>query len=185
MLSVLLASCSLGQKAVARIDVGDTLPRQFEYGSTPDFSSVMATIVYNDSTTKQVSAGDLQFGTIDTSKVGKQNLTVTYDGFTQNFEVEVVRDSTRRITSIEYVSGISSSVFTGDTIVYGTIVLKANFSDNTEETITLSSNNNVTYNTIDTSNAGKQTITFTYMGKSCQVEVNVQAIKVTKIPILH
>lgn len=187
-LSILFVGCSLGQKEIARIEIGDTLPRQFAYGSTPDFSGVSATVVYNDDTTKTVDASELEFSSIDTAKPGKQTLTVTYDGFTQNFEVEVLKQNTdntptRQITSIEYVSGVPSAVFAGDTLNYSSFILKAKFSDSTEQIIPVGSNANVKYNTIDTNTVGKQTVTFTYMNKTCSVEIDVQAIKVVKIEV--
>ncbi len=187
-LCILFVGCTLGQKEITRIEVGDTLPRQFAYDSEPDFSNVSATIVYNDDSTKTVTAGELTFGEIDTTKPGKQTLTVTYDGFTQNFEVEVLKKNTdntptRQITSIEYVYGVPSTVFEGEIINYAGFILKAKFSDNTEQTISVGSNSNVKYNTIDTDTVGKHTVTFTYMNKTCAVEIEVQAIKVVKIEV--
>lgn len=187
-LCILFTGCSLGQKEISRIEIGDTLPRQFAYGSTPDFSGVSATIVYNDSTTKTVGADELEFSSIDTTASGKQTLKVTYDGFTQNFEVEVLKKSTdntpvRQLTSIEYVSGIPATVYVGDTINYSEIIIKAKFSDDTEQLIPLGSNANVKYNAIDTNTAGKQTVTFTYMNKTCSADIDVQAIKVVKIEV--
>ena len=187
-LCILFVGCALGQKEITRIEIGDTLPRQFEYGSEPDFSNVSATIVYNDDTTKAVTSDELTFGEIDTAKPGKQTLTVTYEGFTQSFEVEVLKQNTdntpaRQLTSIEYVSGVPSAVFEGDIINYAGFILKAKFSDNNVETISVGSNANVKYNTIDVDTVGKHTITFTYMNKSCNVEIEVQAIKVVKIEV--
>lgn len=184
--TLLLTGC-IGQKKIDRIDVGDTLVRQYEQGSTPDFSGVKATIVYNDASTLSVDASKLEFSTIDTSKVGKQTLTITYEGFSEDFVIEIIKkadDTPRReLTKIEYVSGIPTNIFVGDTFHYENISIKAIYSDNTEEIISLSKNSSVKYTTIDINTAGKQTITFTYMNLTCTAEVNIQAIKVIGIEV--
>lgn len=185
-LTLILTGCK-GQKKIDRIDVGDTLPRQYEQGSTPDFSGVVASIIYNDSSSISVDASQLSFGQLDTSKVGKTTLKITYGDFTQDFVVEIVKKAsdgpTRSIVKIEYVSGIPATVFVGDTFHYESINIKAVYSDNTEEIISLGKNAGVKYTTIDLNTAGTQTITFTYMNLTCQTEVNVQTIKVTKIEV--
>ena len=185
-LALLLTGCR-GQKKIDRIEVGDTLVRQYEQGSTPDFSGVVATIVYNDGSSTTVDASQLSFSQLDTSKIGKTTLTITYGDFSQDFVVEITKKAgdvpTRSIVKIEYVSGIPASIFVGDSFHYESINIKAVYSDNTEEIISLGKNTSVKYTTIDLSTAGTQTITFTYMNLTCQAEVNVQAIKVTKIEV--
>lgn len=185
-LALLLTGCR-GQKKIDRIEVGDTLVRQYEQGSTPDFSGVVANIIYNDSSSISVDASQLSFSQLDTSKIGKTTLTITYGDFSQDFVVEIIKKAgnvpTRSIVKIEYVSGIPSTIFVGDSFHYESINIKAVYSDETEEIISLGKNTSVKYTTIDLGAAGTQTITFTYMNLTCQAEVNVQAIKVTKIEV--
>lgn len=64
-------------------------------GEQLDTSKTVAVVTYSDNTTKTVEAKDLTFGTIDTSTVGSQTLTITYTDDEErtisiNFAVNVV-----------------------------------------------------------------------------------------------
>ncbi len=87
MLSLVLVAC--GNKAITALTITEGLATQYELNSTPDFSKVKATVTYNDDSTVDVAAEDLTFSALDTKTPGKQNLTITYDGFSITVEVEI------------------------------------------------------------------------------------------------
>ena len=92
LLMLIFTACQ-GQKAVSKIEITEGLIKEYNLGETPDFSSVRALITYNDGTTKSVSHSDLTFGALDTSTVGKKNLTISYEGFSLNVAINVKGNS--------------------------------------------------------------------------------------------
>ena len=87
-----LASCG-GDKKIEKMSLTGGLKYKYELNETPDFSKVTATVTYNDGTTEDLTADKLTFSTIDTSKSGKQELTISYQDFTLTIEVEVLGKS--------------------------------------------------------------------------------------------
>ena len=88
-LTMCLSFVSCGDKEITKLTIDEGLAYTYDLNATPDFSGVKATVTYNDDTTVTVTAEDLTFGKIDTTKAGKQNLTITYNGFTITVEVTV------------------------------------------------------------------------------------------------
>jgi hypothetical protein len=179
VLTLTLALTGCGRKQIQSIDVGDSLQREFEINEKPDFSGVTATIIYNDSTTKPVGASELEFGALDTSTPGTKQLSITYDGFTASFDVTVkdksIDEHIRTLENIEYFGGLPSTIYVGDILTFENITIVANYvngkGDKTQETLTVATNTNIKHNgsEIDTSKAGKQTLTIAFSGKSVNV----------------
>ena len=185
MMTLLLTAC--GKKEVKAINITEGFKYEYEIGETPDFSSVKATVVYNDDTTKEVAGADLTFGKLDTSTAGKKDLEVSYGGFTTTYQVTVKNKSiaTKELTSIEYLSGIPANVYAGDTVHFENVSIILNYSDGSKETKTISENANIKHNgaEIDTKVAGKKTLKITFMGKSLEVVIDVKEVVVTKLEI--
>ena len=87
-----LASCG-GDKKIEKLSLTGGLKYKYELNETPDFSKVTATVTYNDGTSEDLTADKLTFSTIDTSKSGKQQLTITYQDYTLTIEVEILGKS--------------------------------------------------------------------------------------------
>ncbi len=83
-----LSSCS-GDLAVENITVTGGLKLEYSLGEIPDFSSVTATVSYNDGSSKNVMGDELTFGEIDTSTVGKKQISISYGGYSTTFTVTV------------------------------------------------------------------------------------------------
>ena len=185
--TLLLTGCIRGQKAVQSIEIIEGFKYQYELNETPDFSNVKARIIYNDGTSKDVTASDLEFGKLDTSVAGKKSVTVSYGDFSTSFSVEVkakaIESIVRELVSIEYYSGLPKVIYVNDTFYYEPLVIKANYSDNTSSTIKLSDNANIKHSEIDTSKAGTQQLTFTYMGKTATVDVVISEVVLTEIEV--
>jgi len=88
LICALLASCS-GDKEIEKLSLTGGMSYKCTQNQTPDFSKVTATATYNDGSTKDLTAADLTFSTIDTTTVGKKQLTITYEGFSITVEIEV------------------------------------------------------------------------------------------------
>lgn len=58
-------------------------------GEQVDTSKVEVVLTYQDKTTKEVSASDLEFSTVDTQTTGTKKLTITYSKEKYSFDVEI------------------------------------------------------------------------------------------------
>ena len=186
--ATLLTGCITGQKAIQNINI-EGLKTTYEIGETPDYSGVSATVIYNDGTTKAVGYSELTFGELDTSVAGKKNLDITYDGFTVSIQITIKAKSidinNKEVTEIEYFSGLPTTVYVGDELHFEQLRIVVKYNDGTEETKDVASNSNIKHNgdTIDTSAAGTQILTITFMGKSVDVEILIKEIILTGIEI--
>ena len=187
VLSLALTSC--GKKQVQAIEITEGFKYEYEIGETPDFSAVKATIVYNDGTTKEVDASELTFGKLDTSTAGKKDVEISYGTFTTTYEVTVKGKAvagTKSVESIEYLSGLPTSIYVGDRLNFDAITILVNYDDGSEETKAVSSTSAIKHNgaEISTESVGAQTLTITYMGKSVDVAINVQEIVIVRLDVV-
>ena len=127
---------------------------------------------YNNGKTKDVTA-EADIGTIDTSKAGTKELTISY---TENNVVKTIKKSievTKELVSIT-ISGYTPSfeVSSGNYTFNGSIT--ANYSDNTTENITSKA---VTSNNVNLSTVGTYEFTASYeyegVTKTATVEIQV------------
>ncbi len=173
LLSTLLVACS-GDKEIVGIQlVKESFPYEVTVGTTPDYSNVKANIQYNDETTKEVTGADLTFSTIDTSKVGTQELTITYEGFSITVTV-TVKAAQVTLSKIDIISSsVADEVLVGQTHDTAGLQVLATYSDGTTKTLTAS---DVTITAIDTTTAGEKTLTVTYGDKTATMTVTVAGI---------
>ncbi|MBR2311828.1 MAG: bacterial Ig-like domain-containing protein [Clostridia bacterium] len=173
LLSTLLVACS-GDKEIVGIQlVKEGFPYEVTVGTTPDYSNVKANIQYNDETTKEVTGADLTFSTIDTSKTGTQELTVTYQGFSITVTV-TVKAAQVTLSKIDIISSsVADEVLVGNTHDTTGIQVLATYSDGTTKTLTAA---DVTVTGIDTATAGEKTLTVTYGDKTATMTVTVAGI---------
>ena len=83
MLAVLtISSCGIANKAVSTLQIISGAPTEVEVGKTPDFSELLVKVTYNDNTEKEVGFSDVTISKIDTSKPGKVDYTISYEGGT-------------------------------------------------------------------------------------------------------
>lgn len=187
-LALLLTGCR-GQKQVQSIEIVEGMKYEYEIGETADFSNVKVKVTYNDGTSKSVDAPELVFSSLDTSSAGKKNVSITYEGFTQNFEVTVkdksIGGNVREVESIEYFSGLNTNIFVGDVINFDQLRIVVNYNDGTEETKDAATTSTIKHNgdKIDTTKAGEQILTITFMGKTVDVVINVNEILLTGIEV--
>ena len=173
LLSTLLVACS-GDKEIVGIQlVKEGFPYEVTVGTTPDYSNVKANIQYNDETTKEVTGADLTFSTIDTSKTGTQELTVTYQGFSITVTI-TVKAAQVTLSKIDIISSsVADEVLVGNTHDTTGIQVLATYSDGTTKTLTAA---DVTVTGIDTATAGEKTLTVTYGDKTATMTVTVAGI---------
>ena len=102
----------------------------------------------------------------DTTSVGKKTLTITYEGKTTTYEIEVIEDV---VTSIEVVN-LKNSYYVDTTIDLTGALIKVNYQSGKSENISIKSN---MISGFDTTSVGKKTLTITYEGKTTTYEIEV------------
>ncbi len=138
---------------------------------------------YNNGTSEEVNLTEDMVTGFDNTKVGTQTLTVTYQGKTTTFDVEVGAKSIDRIevtklpTKLQYIEGLGTLDVTGGK-------LTVHYNNGTSDEIALSKDMVAGF---DNTKVGTQTLTVTYQGKMATFDVEVVAksidrIEVTKLP---
>ncbi len=177
ILSTFFTACS-GDKAISGITITGGLEYTYEVGSTPDFSKVTANVTYNDDSVVAVTASDLTFSELDTSKAGTKKLTITYNGFSITVDVtvkdKVAVDETPDVVGIEIMaSTVKTSLIVGETLDTTGIKVETALSDGSVGTIDAE---NLTFSVVDTAEAGEKTLTVTYGEFSDTITITVHGI---------
>lgn len=183
-LALTFTSCFKGNKKIESMEiVQGTLKYEYQLNETPDFSAVQVVVKYNDDSTKTVGASELKFD-LDTKSVGKKDLTITYEDFSMSVSVNVVGSSggttpapeEAKVTAIQIdKASVPEAVLKGAALDTSKLVVYATYSDNSVKSIPLSS---LTIVNIDTSTAGKKTLTVKYSDTiTASVEIEVVDIK--------
>ena len=89
MLVLSLAFVACRQKAIKNLEIVDGLERTCNVGDTLDFSNVKIKVIYNDGSSVEVGASDVEFGSLDTSTPGEKDLTITYNEFPITVKITV------------------------------------------------------------------------------------------------
>lgn len=168
--------CSETQvRSYARIEIVK-YPAKIEYKQDEAFSAdgLAVEVIYTDGTRKEVT--DLTFENADTSKLGKQTVTVKYSIFTADYQIEVSEKSligitvTKKPSKLTYIEGNKLSI--------DGMTVKANYDSGSSSTVT-----EYSVSGYDPNKIGKQTITVTYNGFTAAFEVTVKAKSLTAFSI--
>jgi len=120
-----------------------------------------------------IDIGDCTTTGYNRDRVGKQNITVTYNGKTATFEVEVIQLMSIRVAS----PPTKTTYIVGESIAPAGISVIGTYSNNSTEPVT----SGLTYSGFDSSTAGTKTVTVTAGGRTATF--NVTVISVTSIAI--
>ena len=183
VLTLALASCK--DRSVTDLEIIDgTFKYEYELGETVDLSGLKVKATYSDGAYREITADQLELGTIDTSTTGKKSFTITYDGKSITVEVEVVKElvDDTPVVTLESIAIDATSILTkvkvGDTYSTEGIKATATYSDGTTKALTAA---DLTVSTVDTATAGTKTLTATYEGKSAELTVTVLGVKSMQI----
>ena len=140
-------------------------------------------LTYTDNTTNYISMtnGNVQVSGFDNSKLGKNTITVKYNGHTITFDVEII---SKQITKIEiaskplkhkYIQNYEKLNLSGGTI-------KVTYDDKTTDTISMT-NENVKTSGFDNSKLGKNKITVKYNEYQATFDIEIISKQLVKIEI--
>lgn len=144
----------------------DAKVKVFTMYTTP---AITAVLTYSDGTEKALTAADLTVGELNVTTVGKQSFTVSYAGLSTSVEVEVVGVESLTILP----NTVASEILLGQTFSTSDIKANVTYTDGTTDVI---SAEGLTLGSIDTSVAGEQALTVSYLNKFIQHTVKVCSI---------
>lgn len=168
-------SCSICRKlrsrSFERLEIV-SFPNKTEYKEGEQISAdgLALEIVYTDGT--RIKAPSFKIVEGDTSKPGKQTVTVGYSVLTTRFEIEV---SQKTLTSISVSKNPSKLTYIeGAALETDGLAVKANYDNGSSTTVT-----EYSVSGYDPNKIGKQKITVTYNGFTATFEVTVKAKSLT------
>jgi len=154
----------------------------YEVGDPIVTDGLKLNVSYSDGTSKVISSG-YQLSSNKAGSAGKQEITVTYEGFKTSFYITVLEKQPPKVTElvVETLPYKTEYIY-GDDIELDGIVLKASYSDGTEKEIKADDIKSYSPETADSD--GTVTVTVTYDGISVDFEVSVEpAVRPVKLVI--
>ena len=107
-----IAGCGKSVKITAATVKNGTLATTIVVGSTLDTSKVVVRYKYDNNTSKDVPASELEFSTVDTSSAGTKKLTITYAAEDYDFDVSInVVASEADVNSIDQLESALLNAF--------------------------------------------------------------------------
>ncbi|GLC31548.1 bacterial Ig-like domain-containing protein [Clostridium omnivorum] len=166
-------------KALTGIEITKQ-PTKTEYvvGQSLDLTGLVVTGTYNDGTSAPVAITSSNISGFDSTTTGTKTVTVTVDGKTATFNVNVIAKAltgieiTKQPTKTEYVVGQSLDL-TG-------LVVTGTYNDETSAPVAITSSN---ISGFDSTTTGTKTVTVTVEGKTATFNVNIIAKALTGIEI--
>ena len=135
------------------------------YDEELDLSSMVVKAYYSDKTSKTIT--DYTVSGYDSTKVGKQTVTVHYLDMTDTFDVTVAEGE---LSSIEIASNPSKTTyFTGEQLDISGLSVKLNYANNSSKTIT----DGFDVSGFDNQTVGTNTLTVSYGGKTTTFTVTI------------
>ena len=160
--------------------VQGTYKTVYDYGETIDYSQIKIIASYNDGTSTTLSLTDegVTKSTINTSQVGAQTLSASYNGKTTEIQVEVKAV----LTGIELKGYLLEYGFEQENATENVYIL-ASYNDSTTKKIYLNEEGVEILENINTSVVSEQTLKVSYGGFEAQVQVTIVQATVKSIEI--
>jgi len=152
-----------------------SIATEITVGDTLDTSNLAFTVYFTDGTTKEITGDDFTVGALDTTTVGEKLLTVTYQGFTATIKINVKAAPVVELDRIEIKSGtVATEVMQGSTLNTANLKVTAYYNDGTTREISAT---DLTIGSINTVEAGTQTLIVVYQGEIASIDITVSAVE--------
>lgn len=135
-----------------------------------DATGLVVTASYNNNTTKELNANEYQISGADFSTPGEKTITITYEGQTATFVVNVVAPVI--LTDIVVTAPSKATYEIGEALNLEGLVVTANYSDGTNRVLNA---DEYQLSDVDLSVAGEKVIMVTFEGKTASFVINVNA----------
>ena len=99
------------ERVITSIKVEGIVKTKYVEGQSLDLTGGKVIVSYNDDTSEEIDLTSDMISAYDKDHLGKQTITVTYQGKTATFEVEVIKKEATKIElvtppdKVEYISG--------------------------------------------------------------------------------
>lgn len=176
ILSLTACSGNLGKK-IDSLTIVSGAPAEVYIGETPDFSQIKLLAKYNDLSEVELGYDDVTISPVDTSRSGKVDYTITYDGLeiTASLEVKVPNAPdapvAATLTSLVYREGLKLSIYENQPFDTSALKLKATYSD--ESTKIVKAENVKFLTEIDPKKVGEQILTVAYESLTLDITITV------------
>lgn len=145
-------------------------------GEELDLTGMVVTAKYSDNSGKTVANSECTVTGYDKTKLGAQNITVTYNKKTARFTVTVVAPA---VDHIEITTEPNDKEYLeGDELDLTGLVVTAYYENETSEVVT-----DYEVEGYNSTKIGEQTITVKYGGKTAQFTVTVKAVEIIGIEV--
>ena len=152
--------------------------KNYYVGDQFDAAGLAVKAVYNTGE-EDVAADKYVLSGFDSATPGEKTVTVTYEGKTATFKVNVIAVVAESIAITSEPT--KKDYFVGDQFDPAGLAVKATFNNGSEATLAA---NDYQLSGFDSTTAGEKTITVTYAGKTATFKVNVQAIVLARIEVV-
>ncbi len=139
---------------------------KIKVNGTFDASGITAYVTYSDETAKSLTAAELTVGTLDTSKVGKQSIKISYGALETAAEIEVI--GVESLTVVD--NTVKKEILKGTALDTSAISVSVKYTDGTTEFVGA---DKLTLGDIDENKGGEQTLAVTYLDKTVNYAVKV------------
>ena len=153
------------------ITVSGPTKTEYEIGDELDLTGLVVTAHYSDGNEKVLSAGDYEVSGFDSSTAGEKTITVSYQGKTAAFTVNV-KEAEKPVVTLESItiSGPTKTEYKiGDELDLAGLVVTAHYSDGSYQEVT-----DYEVSGFDSAAAGEKTVTVTYQGETVSFKITVK-----------
>lgn len=151
-----------------------------EKKDTLNLNGARINLIYNNGAVVPFAITDEMVSGFDNSVIGKQTITVTYMGKTTTFEIEIIAKTamsisvTQKTDKLSYLEGKDELDVTGG-------VITVYYDNDTTTSIPMTSD---MVSGFDNSEAGTNTVTVTYLGKTATFDVEIRAKKIVSFELV-
>lgn len=190
ILALVLSLTACFGKKIQSIEISGGAPTEVLVNETPDFSGIKILVKYNDLSTEEVSFSDIEISAVDTSRPGRAEYTITYNGVTIPASLEVkaptipgggnntTPPAAPTLTSLTYRSGLKTSIYEGDVFDTSDLTITATYSDGSTKIVAAK---DLKLSEIDPKKVGEQTLNIAY--ESMSLDIVITVVKVVPVAI--
>jgi len=154
-------------KVIVSIAVKDAV---VDYELDDAFVAPTVVVTYDDETTAEITTGAV-FAGYDMATAGTQTVTVTYEGVSTTYEINVVDPAAKTVTSIEVdLDKTKTSYYKGNVYADGDAVLKVTYDDGSVDYVKVT---DAMITGFKTSSVGPKIVTVTYDSLTATYQINV------------
>ena len=156
------------ERVITSIKVEGIVKTKYVEGQSLDLTGGKVIVSYNDDTSEEIDLTSDMISGYDKDHLGKQTITVTYQGKTATFEVEVIKKEATKIELVTLPDKVE--YIRGQKLDPDGARIKVTYNDGDTKLIDVTEK---MCSGFDSSSLGQKTVTITYENKTVSFTVNV------------